>query len=184
MKDNVLKDIDGDKITKMAKSILNKSQVNDGGHAYDAIINIFDILFPKGKLPYVQIYVDRDIIDNPPKGYILDHVVIGVNIKDNPSGFSHAVLGTYCYEDKKPNPIIVDSNRPYNPFYIDWKNPKNKETILEYFKSVYNINPKSVFEIGYRYTCYVNIQKLAESKKFINRPENQAILNICTAYSK
>lgn len=182
MKDNEFKDIKRNQITQIAKSILKKDEVNKGGNPMVVITNFFDILFPINRDDYVQILFHPTVIPKAPVGYILDHV--GITMISSNSQWVHAVVGTFCYEDNVP--IIVDSNFPNNPVYIDWRNPKSKEIIARYYETVYYDigGEKYVFRIQYSYSCYVNKEKLEESKKFIIKSRNQDILNICTAYTK
>lgn len=177
--------IEGSEITEIASAILHKEEVNEGGISNEVIDNILNILFGNDRESYCKIKIYPEEIGTVYEGYILDHAVLAIQVKgDRASHMNHAVVGTYCYEDKEPNPIIIDSNRPYNPIYIDWKDPKNNETIIEYFKSVYTYKERSELQIVYDYVCYLNEEKLKESKKFILKKENEEILEVCTNYKK
>ena len=175
--------IEGSEITEIASAILHKKEVNEGGISHEVIYNILNILFENDRDNYCKIETYPKEIGTAYEGYILDHAVLGIKVKgDRASHMNHAVVGTYCYEDKEPNPIIIDSNRPYNPIYIDWKDPKNNETIIKYFKSVYTYKEWSELEIVYDYVCYLNKEKLKESKEIIIKEENEKILEVCTNY--
>lgn len=116
-------------------------------------------------------------------GFILDHAILAIVVKGDPyNENNHAVLGTFCYDDGKP--IIVDSNRPYNPFYIDWTKTENNQKILKYFENIYDYPEGSELEVQVDYICYLNEQKLKESKEFNEKSENQSVLAICTNYKK
>lgn len=177
--------IKGTEITQIASTILHKKEVNEGGHSFDVITNIIKILFPEDSQSYAKIFKFPKEISGSVESekYLLDHAVLGIQVKDNPaSHLNHAVVGTSCYEDNVP--IIIDSNRPYNPIYINWKDPKNNDTIIKYFKSVYTYKEGSELEIVYDYVCYLNKQKLQESKVFILKEENEKILEVCTNYKR